>query len=464
MLIFLGFAVTLIILIHLYLWQRLVRDTLRDRRWRRVGGWAVLAAVLLLFATLFGDRLLPDPAAAVLNWVGYLWLGVMFYLLMALFALELPVLLARGLLWWRSRRAAPAGAAPGAAEVSVPARAAELVASAEVAAPADATVSAGPAGPEGSEGPAGLAAPAVPAPGAGARQEPEPGSPIAGRGEAAGGVSRRMLLRRAAAITAGLAATGISGYGVSRAYGTPKVERLTVPLAKLDRRADGLRVAVVADLHVSPTYGAGAVARVVDLLNDLSPDVVTLVGDMVTSEVGRVRDGLAPLSRVRGRYGVYAVTGNHEYYTGHEEWVEAAEELGLRVLRNQRVEIAHRGGVIDLAGVNDRDGDRYADPPDYEAALGDRDPSRPVLLMAHQPVQVHRAAEYGVDLQVSGHTHGGQVYPFDYLVRLEQPVVSGLARVDGTLLYVTNGAGFWGPPMRVGADPEVTLLELRAAD
>jgi hypothetical protein len=134
----------------------------------------------------------------------------------------------------------------------------------------------------------------------------------------------------------------------------------------------------------------------------------------------------------------------------------------MRVLRNERVEIAHRGGVIDLAGVNDREGSRYDDPPDYAAALGDRDPTRPVVLLAHQPVQVRQAARYGVDLQLSGHTHGGQVVPFDRLVRLDQPVVSGLAEVDGTPVYVTRGAGFWGPPMRVGADPEVALVELRA--
>ena len=438
MLIFLGIAITLTALIHLYLWQRLVRDPLRDRRWRRRGGWAVLAAALLLTVSLFGDRLLPGPVATVLTWAGYLWLGVMFYLLLALLALELPVLAARGLLRWRA-----ASASPERGALSTPQR----------------------------------GAPSTPKRGALSRLEPEQRRPVgsgaaadgaapdgmAADGMAADGVSRRVLLRRAAAITAGLVAVGTSGYGVTRAYRTPRVERLTVPLARLDPRADGLRVAVVADLHVSPVYGAGSVARVVDLLNGLSPDLITVVGDMVTSEVADVRDDLVPLGRLRARYGVYAVTGNHEYYTGHEEWAEAAEELGLRVLRNQRVEIAHRGGAIDLAGVNDREGRRYDDPPDYDAALGDRDPSRPVLLMAHQPVQVHRAAEYGVDLQVSGHTHGGQVFPFDYLVRLEQPVVSGLARVDGTLLYVTDGAGFWGPPMRVGADPDVTLLELRAA-
>jgi predicted MPP superfamily phosphohydrolase len=275
-------------------------------------------------------------------------------------------------------------------------------------------------------------------------------------------LSRRRLLRQGAAITAGLAAVSVSGYGVSRAYRPPKVTRLAVPLARLDPRADGLRVAVISDIHVSPVFGAGQVDRVVDLVNTLDADLITVVGDMVSSEVGQVRDAAAPLRRMRSRYGAFFVTGNHEYYNGYEEWIEAADELGLRVLRNERLEVAHRGGAIDLAGVNDRQGSEYGDAPDYGAALGDRDPSRPVVLMAHQPVQVHEAAQYGVDLQLSGHTHGGQLYPFDYLVRLEQPVVSGLSEVDGTLVYVTNGAGFWGPPMRVGADPDVTLLELRA--
>ena len=117
-----------------------------------------------------------------------------------------------------------------------------------------------------------------------------------------------------------------------------------------------------------------------------------------------------------------------------------------------------------LAGYDPRDPTSVDRPvPDYEAALGDRDPSRPVVLLAHQPVQVREAAAYGVDLQLSGHTHGGQVFPFHLLVRAEQPVLSGLAEVEGTLVYVTRGAGFWGPPLRVGADPEVSLLELRAA-
>ncbi|HEY8473203.1 MAG TPA: metallophosphoesterase [Natronosporangium sp.] len=385
-----GFAVFLLVVIgllgtiHLYLWQRLVRDTVRSRRWRRIGGLALLAGLLLILATVLAEPGLPRPVVVVLTWTGYLWLGLMFYLLIALLLLELPVSAAALLLRRRERREPPV----------------------------------------------------------------DP--------------SRRRLLRQGAAVAAGVAAISIGGYGVSRAYRPPKVTRLAVPLARLDPRADGLRVAVVSDIHVSPTWGARFVERVVEVVNGLDADLITVVGDMTSSEVEMVRESVAPLRRLRSRYGAFFVTGNHEYYTGYQEWIDAAEELGLRVLRNERVEIAHRGGAIDLAGVNDQQGTVHDDPPDYAAALGDRDPSRPVLLMAHQPVQVHEAARYGVDLQLSGHTHGGQVYPFDLLVRLQQPVVDGLAEVDGTLVYVTNGAGFWGPPMRVGADPEVTLLELRA--
>lgn len=386
MLVFLAILVAILGVIHLYLWQRLVRDPITHRRWRRVAGFALLGGPVLILATVLVEPALPRPYSALLAWPGYLWLGVMFYLMVVLLLLELPVL-AAGLVLRRR-------------DVDLP-----------------------------------------------------PTSPAR---------SRRRLLRQGAAIATGVAAAGISGYGVSRAYRPPTVKRLSVPLARLDPRADGLRVVVIADIHVSPIFGAGQVERVVEIVNGLDADLVTVVGDMVSGEVGRVRDSAAPLRGMRSRYGSFFVTGNHEYYNGYEEWIEAADELGLRVLRNERVEIAHRGGVIDLAGVNDQEGIGYDDPPDYQAALGDRDPSRPVLLMAHQPVQVHEAARFGVDLQVSGHTHGGQLYPFDLLVGLQQPAVSGLSEIDGTLVYVTNGVGFWGPPMRVGADPDVTLLELRA--
>lgn len=400
-LIFLAVVVVLTCLIHLYLWLRLVHSTTGNRRWRLVGGLAVLGAAAVLVMTLLAEPLLQR----VTGWLaapGYVWLGLVFYLLLGLLVLELPVLVTSRVLRWRASRLGRPGV-PGSPDAPAPAEPPDL---------------------------------------------PDPG--------------RRLLLRRGAAIAAGVTAAGLGGYGVARAYAPPTVTRLEVPLPRLPRRADGLRVAVLADLHVGPLYGAGQVERVVEMVNALDADLVTVVGDLVSSELGAVRQAVAPMRQLRSRYGAYFVTGNHEYYTGHEEWIEAADELGLRLLRNERVEIVHGGGAIDLAGVNDREGNQYDDAPDYDAALGDRDESRPVLLLAHQPVQARQAAAYGVDLQLSGHTHGGQLAPFNLLVRLDQPVISGLDEVDGTLVYVTNGTGFWGPPMRVGADPEITLLDLRA--
>lgn len=402
-------AVAVAASIQVYLWWRLVRSTTGPGRWRRVG----TAAFVVGFLSLLGSMVFGTQVGPEWGWLtapGYLWLAVTFYLLLVLLALEVPLLVGPRLV----ARARARARAPEPAKVPVAV-----------------------GGP----------------PAAGGDPEPDPDHDP----------DRRLLLRRGAAITAGLVAVGVTGFGVSRAYSPPRIKRLEVPLARLHPRADGLRVAVLGDIHVGPLFGTGQVERMVERVNDLGADIVTVVGDVVTSEPERVRESLLPLTGMRARYGTYYVTGNHEYYVGHEDWAEVADELGLRVLRNERIEIAHGGGAVDLAGVNDVVGGEYGDPPDYAAALGDRDPSRPVVLMAHQPVAVRDAARYGVDLQVSGHTHGGQLYPFDFLVQLQQPVVSGLAEVDGTQVYVTNGVGFWGPPVRVGADPEITLLTLRAA-
>jgi predicted MPP superfamily phosphohydrolase len=154
------------------------------------------------------------------------------------------------------------------------------------------------------------------------------------------------------------------------------------------------------------------------------------------------------------------VTGNHEYFSGYEQWVDEVTRLGMRPLRNERVALPEG---LDLAGVNDVNGESFGDGPDIGAALDGRDPARAVVLLAHQPIQAYDAAAHGVDLQLSGHTHGGQITPFQLIVRASgQPVISGLGQVDGMPVYVTNGAGFWGPPVRVGAAPDITLVELRS--
>lgn len=431
---FIVVALGMIAAVHLYLWWRLVRDTTSPGRQRRIGTVVFVAGLVLAVTTLVAGDLVP----ARYGWLtlpGYLWLAMIFYLILLLVALEVPVLVVQQV----ARRRVPTRSA--AAPVLSQAFASQAAASQ--------TADAAPAGPPAPDATGGE-------PGPTAAQEPQRGAGSVHR------VDRRLLLRRGAAITAGLAAAGVTGFGVHRAYSPARIKRLEVPLARLDPRADGLRVAVLADIHVGPLFGTGQVERMVEQVNGLDADVVTVVGDIVTAEPERVRDSLLPLTGMRARYGTYYVNGNHEYYVGHEDWAQVATELELRVLRNERLEITHRGGAVDLAGVNDVAGSEFGDPPDYAAALGDRDPSRPVLLMAHQPVAVRAAARYGVDLQLSGHTHGGQLYPFDYLVGLQQPVVAGLAEVDGTQVYVTNGVGFWGPPVRVGADPEITVLTLRA--
>ncbi|MFJ5602279.1 metallophosphoesterase [Micromonospora parva] len=410
----LGFVAVLALvtgLIHLYLWKRLVRDTTTPGRWRRVGAITAVVLAVLVPVTLAGTQ----AGLYWLAWPGYLWLALMFYLLVVLVVLEVPMLVARLVLRRRVVAAEPTTAAPEPVLVGA----------------------AGPTDP--------------PAAGAVATPDHDP--------------SRRLLLTRGAAIFAGLTATGITGYGVRTALGPPQLDRVRIPLAKLPRSMDGLRIATVSDIHLGPLRGRAHTERIVAAINRLDADIVAVVGDLVDGSVAELGSAAAPLRDLRSRYGSFFVTGNHEYYSGVEEWVQEVDRLGLRVLQNRRQEIQARGGVLDLAGVNDLSGagTGLAAGPDFAAALGDRDPSRPVVLLAHQPVAAKEAARYGVDLQLSGHTHGGQMVPFNLAVRLEQPVVSGLGEVDGTKVYVTNGAGFWGPPVRVGAEPQISLVELRSA-
>ncbi|WP_433355369.1 metallophosphoesterase [Micromonospora saelicesensis] len=410
----LGFVAVLALvtgLIHLYLWKRLVRDTTTPGRWRRIGGIAALVLALLVPVTLAGTQ----AGLYWLAWPGYLWLALMFYLLVVLVVLEVPMLVTRLVLRRRVVAAEPTTAAPEPVLVGA----------------------AGPTEP--------------PAAGAVAAPDHDP--------------SRRLLLARGAAIFAGLTATGVTGYGIRTALGPPQLDRVRIPLAKLPRSMDGLRIATVSDIHLGPLRGRAHTERIVAAINRLDADIVAVVGDLVDGSVAELGSAAAPLRDLRSRYGSFFVTGNHEYYSGVEEWVQEVDRLGLRVLQNRRQEIQARGGVLDLAGVNDLTGAStgLAAGPDFAAALGDRDPSRPVVLLAHQPLAAKEAARYGVDLQLSGHTHGGQMVPFNLAVKLEQPVVSGLGEVDGTKVYVTNGAGFWGPPVRVGAEPQISLVELRSA-
>jgi len=422
---FLGLILVVFVLVHLYLWKRLVRDPRWPGWGRRVGGVAAVGLAVLLPATLIGAR---TGHAEWLAWPGYVWLALMFYLLVTLLPLE--ILRAAALLLWRSRRrtAKKEVSASGAARRGFDGAVAS--ASDEGDAAAEAGVEAGVRAEAGVE--------------AGVRAE--------------AGVERRLVLARGMAIFAGLTATGITGYGIKTALGTPQINRWAMPMRKLPRGMDGTRLVVVSDIHLGPLAGTHHVGRIVDLINSVKADIVCVVGDLVDGTVAELGRFATPLADIESRYGAYFVTGNHEYYSGYAPWVDEVARLGVKPLRNERVEI----NGLDLAGVNDLGGAQYGDAPDFAKALGDRDTTRPVVLMAHQPLAARQAAPFGVDLQVSGHTHGGQMAPFNLVVKLQQPVVSGYGDVDGVPVFVTNGAGTWGPPVRVGAPPQVTVIELRS--
>jgi predicted MPP superfamily phosphohydrolase len=372
----------------------------------------LVGLVVLLVGTFGGSRL---GVLEWLAWPGYLWLAILFYLVVFLVLLEIPRAVARRL-GVRTSASAPRAAVPAGT------------------------------------------------PGGGVLTLPEPAPVVEGEPPAAGVLDRRLFIGRATAAVAGVAALGTVGYGVRSALGDPVVEPVRITLPGLDARLAGLRFAVVSDIHLGPITGIGHTRRIVRMINELRPDVVAIVGDLADGTVAQLGPLVQPLKSLESRYGSFFVTGNHEYYTaeGPAEWIEELDQLGVRSLRNERVEIRHQGGVLDLAGVNDVNGASMNDAPDFAKALGGRDTGRTSVLLAHQPVQVEQAARYGVDLQLSGHTHGGQMMPFDLVVGLQQPVVSGLATVDGVQVYVTRGAGFWGPPVRVGAPPEISLIELRS--
>jgi hypothetical protein len=272
-------------------------------------------------------------------------------------------------------------------------------------------------------------------------------------------------LSRARALAA-LAVAG-AGAGLSLRGGLrpPALRRVELRLPRWPRELDGLRVAQISDLHIGPILDHAFLARVVERVNGLGADLVAVTGDLVDGPVARLREEVAPLADLRAPLGVWFVTGNHDHYSGADAWVARVEELGLRALRNRRVAIDAGGAGFDLVGVDDHRGDLLGGGggEDLDRALAGRDPARFALLLAHDPITFRRASRRGIDLQLSGHTHGGQIWPFGFLVRLAVPWVAGCHRVGASQLYVSRGTGFWGPAMRLAAPAEITELVLRSA-
>lgn len=230
----------------------------------------------------------------------------------------------------------------------------------------------------------------------------------------------------------------------------PRVRRIRVPIDKLRDRP--YTIAHLTDVHIGPLIGRAFTDTLVRRVNALEADAIVITGDLVDGRLDELREHIEPLRQLRAKDGVYCVTGNHEYYWHASEWMDHVRSLGIHVLRNARVTI---GSTLEIAGTDDS-----TMREDVPGAVAGRDPELPLVLLAHHPRTIEHAVKAGVDLQLSGHTHGGQLLPWGWLARLWDPQVSGLGRFGSTWLYVSDGTGYWGPPMRIGTRCEIAAITL----
>jgi predicted MPP superfamily phosphohydrolase len=291
------------------------------------------------------------------------------------------------------------------------------------------------------------------------------GAAFAAGTDGGGAVASVGAARLQAIVVVGLAFSAVAR-GIYEQRGGPRVTRHEVRLARWPRALDGFRIVQISDIHIGPILDHRFAAAVTAQVNALAPDLIAITGDLVDGDARRLRPDVAPFGALRAPQGVWFVTGNHDYFSGVDAWVANVRRLGIRPLRNERVTIAHNGAAFDLAGVEDHHAYMVhpTEKSDVVKALADRDPDRAVVLLAHDPLTFKTAARCGVDLQLSGHTHGGQIWPFNYLVRLSTPFVAGHYRRGDAQLFVSRGTGFWGPAMRLFAPAEIAEITIRSAD
>ncbi len=273
---------------------------------------------------------------------------------------------------------------------------------------------------------------------------------------------RRLFLMRVLSLGIIALASAMTAVGFFEARKRPGVITVDVPLANLPEEFEGFRIVQITDIHAGLTVGHSFIQSVVDQVNALKPDMVAFTGDFADGSVAHLHHIVEPMASMSAPYGKFFVTGNHEYYSGVVQWLGEATLLGFRTLVNEHVIIEKNGGRMLLAGVTDVGGGAFS--PDHASspvkALSGAPEAGVKILLAHQPRSLYEAAPLGFDLQLSGHTHGGQFIPWNLAASIGQPFLSGLNTYGKTVIYVSKGTGYWGPPIRLGSRSEITVLRL----
>jgi predicted MPP superfamily phosphohydrolase len=270
-------------------------------------------------------------------------------------------------------------------------------------------------------------------------------------------------LRRNSALGVVLSGFLITLLGFSNARRTAAVTRVSVPISNLPSALEGFQLVQISDIHIGPTIRGAYLRRIVEAVNLLHPDMVAITGDLVDGSVPELAPHVSPLADLASRHGTYFVTGNHEYYSGAHSWIVELRRLGITVLLNEHVVLRHDGALAVVAGVTDYSAAHF-DPAHRSnplaAIAGSPLGAGVKILLAHQPRSAPAAADAGFDLQLSGHTHGGQFMPWNFFVKMQQPFIAGLHRLRQLWVYTSRGTGYWGPPKRFGAPSEITLVTL----
>ncbi|MBF0443259.1 MAG: metallophosphoesterase [Oligoflexales bacterium] len=273
-----------------------------------------------------------------------------------------------------------------------------------------------------------------------------------------------LIVKRVFAISSVLIATiGVSS-GIHEVRKDVDVKQVKVKLPRFPESLGGFKIIQISDFHIGmPLSKRDTVETVVKKINDLNPDLVVLTGDIVDGSVPTLKDIVAPIRNLKTKYGVFLATGNHEYYASAPDWIDEFSSLGIRMLLNESIVIGNQGAAFELAGIPDYNADKIMKT--HEVDLGrtfkDHNPDLTTILISHQPKIIYDLDKYDVGLVLSGHTHGGQIWPWGLLVHLTQPYIKGLHKYKGrTQVYVSQGTGYWGPPMRIGTKAEITLITI----